>query len=174
MSVNKFKFVIQSKLHSPFISWQGQFWRKKLTGLGSLNKIKKGGCHAKASHLESPNYAQSVATVLRVHSLIGLQATRKPLTHMHVTVVCVRRSASETHELFTQTQAHTRIPVSNRCARPCEPWTWIPSSGTTGRPRVKRDTNGTWRGRPGLKHTFQRRRSGYKAKGLQQWHSRNV
>lgn len=147
---------------------------EKLNRARQLKQNQKGGCHAKAAHLKSPNNAQSVATVLRVHSLMGLQATRKPLTHMHVTAVCVHHSALETHELFTQTQAHTRIPVSNRCARPCEPWTWIASSGTTGRPRVKRDTNGTWRGRLGLKHTFRRRRSGYKAKGLQQWHSRNV
>lgn len=148
---------------------------EKVNRARQLKQNQKAGCRAKASHLESPNNAQSVATVLRVPSLIGLPATRRPLTHMHVTVVCVcAHSALETHELFTQTQAHTRIPVSNRCARPREPWTWIASSGTTGRPWVKRDTNGTWRGRPGLKHTFQRRRSGYKAKGLQQWHSRNV
>lgn len=121
----------------------GAILEEKVNRARQLKQNQKGGCHAKASHLESPNNAQSVATVLRVHSLIGLQATRKPLTHMHVTAVCVRHSALETHELFTQTQAHTRIPVSNRCARPCEPWTWITSSGTTGRPRVKRDTNGT-------------------------------
>lgn len=64
---------------------------EKVNRARQLKQNQKGGRHAKASHLESPNNAQSVATVLRVHSLIGLQATRKPLTHMHVTAVCVRR-----------------------------------------------------------------------------------
>lgn len=117
----------------------------------------------KALHFEYTNHLWSVYTVLWVHSLITLQATCKPLTHIHVTAAC--HNALETHELFTQTQAHTRIPVSNRCAWPCEPWTWITSSGSTKSLQVKRDSSGTWTGSVGLKHTFSRKSVGTKPKG---------
>lgn len=103
--------------------------------------------------------------VLWVLSLISLQAACKPVTHIYVTVVC--QSTLETHELFTQIGAHTRIPMSNQCAWPHEPWTWITSSGSTGRVQVKRNPKG-------LGTCIQRTHFGYKAKGVQQWHSRNV
>lgn len=123
----------------------------------------KMGCHVEATYFKPSNSVWSVDTVLWGHSLITLQAARKLMTHIYVTAVC--HSALETHELFTPTQAHTPAPVSNQCARPHEPRTWITSSGSTGRPQVKRDPKGPWMWRQGLDLTFSRNSVGTEPKG---------
>lgn len=134
-----------------------------VTGLYTLSFIREK-CNSVFSHSNNL-WKMDTFTLLHcyVYIRITLQATHKPLTHKHVTAEC--HSALETHELFTRTQAHTRIPMSNRCARPCEPWTWITSSGSTGRPQVKRDSNWTLKGRLGLKHTVRGDGLGTKPKG---------
>lgn len=48
-----------------------------------------------------------------------LKAARKLVTHIYVTAVC--HIALEGHELFSQTQAHSHIPMPNQCAQPHEP-----------------------------------------------------
>lgn len=105
----------------------------------------------------------SVGTVLWEHSIITLQAARKTVTHVHVTVAC--HSELDTHELFTQTQAHTHIPMSNQCAWPHEPWTWITSSGSARRLQVKRDPKGTSKWGLGLELALSRDSLGAKPKG---------
>lgn len=107
------------------------------------------GCYVKTSVFNQQ--PTNVGTVW-VHSLIPLQAAHKPMTHIYVMAVC--HSALETHELFTQTQAHTCIPMSNQCAWPHEPRTWITSSESTERLQVKRDPKGTWKRSLGLELAF--------------------
>lgn len=60
------------------------------------------------------NNLPTLDTVLCVESLITLQAVCKPVTHTYDG--CMPHCISERDELFTQTQAHTRIPMSNQCA----------------------------------------------------------
>lgn len=78
---------------------------------------------------------------------------------------CMPQCIRERDELFTQTQAHIRIPMSNQCAWTYERWTWITSSGSTGRLQVKRDPKGTWKSRLGLELAFRGDSLGTKPKG---------
>lgn len=55
--------------------------------------------------------------------------------------------------------------MSNQCVRPHEPWTWIPSSGNTGRLQVERDPKGTWKWRQSSELTFSGDSFGTEPKG---------